>query len=521
VEFCTFESSWLLLKQPLKYLFHVQAIKYAFPKVAVLALMVFFACASPGSLKKPEKHPDAILNLRQGLERILQDSLLQQTRTGIEIVSLESGETLYAQNNHQLFHPASNMKLLTTAAALKQLGPDFKFKTALYADTSSVSGSVITGNLYLKGFGNPDLSSEDLRSMVQKLTSRGISAISGNLICDDTYMDDLYWGSGWMWDDVSAWYWAPICALSVNDNCVEVIVKPGSRVGDSLVVQLEPPTRYMKIVNMGVTIDSLDTLQQKPFKVERKWKPAENTIVVEGGMAIGDSERTFVIDVIDAALYAATLFSELLRQEDINFKGQVLKNSVPDTTIVLAEHFSPPLTMAVINTNKISDNLSAELLLKTLGAEIKGPPGTAKKGISVIHQFLDKIGIDSTTYELADGSGVSRYNVITPALIIELLTAMHKDFQIQAEFKTSLPIAGIDGTLKSRMRNSAAESKLRAKTGSLRGVSALSGYTTTTDNELLAFSIIMEHFVVQTSKIRKIQDRIGDLISSFSRNLEK
>jgi PBP4 family serine-type D-alanyl-D-alanine carboxypeptidase len=277
----------------------------------------------------------------------------------------------------------------------------------------------------------------------------------------------------------------------------------------------------MKIVNMGVTIDSLDTLRQKEFKVESKWKPAENTMVLEEGMVIGDSERIFVIDVIDAALYAGTLFSELLRQGDINFKGQVLKNSVPDTTIVLAEHFSPPLTMAVINTNKISDNLSAELLLKTLGAEIKGPPGTAKKGISVIHQFLDKIGIDSTTYELADGSGVSRYNVITPALIIELLTAMHKDFQIQAEFKTSLPIAGIDGTLKSRMRNSAAESKLRAKTGSLRGVSALSGYTTTTDNELLAFSIIMEHFVVQTSKIRKIQDRIGDLISSFSRNLEK
>lgn len=480
--------------------------------------MAFVACGPTESLRKPGKQTNAIFNLQKSIEQVLQDSSLQQTRTGIEIVSLESGETLYTQSNHQLFHPASNMKLLTTATALKRLGPNFKFKTALYADTSSVSDSIISGNLYLKGFGNPDLSIEDLRSMVENLASRGISEISENLICDDTYMDDLYWGSGWMWDDVSAWYWAPICALSVNDNCVEVTVKPGGKVGDSLMVELDPQTQYMKIVNKGVTIDSLDTLQQKAFKVERKWRPAaENMIVVEGGRTIGASERSFTIDVVDAALYTGTLFSELLQEENIAYKGQVLKGSIPDTSVVLAEHFSPPLTMAVINTNKISDNLSAELLLKTIGAEVKGAPGTTEKGISVIKKFLNEIGVDSTTYEIADGSGVSRYNVITPNLIVKLLKAMNADFGIQAEYKTSLPIAGVDGTLQNRMKNSAAENKLRAKTGSLRGVSSLAGYTTTADGELVAFSIIMEHFVVSASKIRGIQDRIGNLISSFSR----
>ncbi|RMF56492.1 MAG: D-alanyl-D-alanine carboxypeptidase/D-alanyl-D-alanine-endopeptidase [Calditrichaeota bacterium] len=288
--------------------------------------------------------------------------------------------------------------------------------------------------------------------------------------------------------------------------------------GDSLTVQLEPPTRYMKIINTGITVDSLDTLSQKVFKVERKWKPPENTVVVEGGMPIGSDERTFIIDVVDAPRYVGTLFVELLQKEGIAFNGRVLKGTAPDSAEVLVEHLSPPLTLVIMNTNKISDNLSAELLLKTLGAEVKGAPGTAEKGLSVIRQFLDSLGIDSTTYHIADGSGVSRYNVVTPEIIVQLLAAMHEDFRIQAEFKTSLPIAGVDGTLKRRMKGSAAEGLLRAKTGSLRGVSSLSGYSTTADGEIVAFSIMMEHFVVSTSKIREIQDRIGHTIASFSRH---
>lgn len=500
-----------------KHIFHIITIQFIFSKVAIFILMVFIACSSTGSLKKPEKQTDTIFNFRKNIEQVLQDSLLQQTRTGIKIVSLETGETLYAQNSQLLFHPASNMKLLTTGTALKRLGPDYKFKTLLYADTASITDSTVFGNLYLKGFGNPDLSTNDLAWIAQKLKSKGIIHIKGDLICDDTYLDDLYWGSGWMWDDVSDWYWAPISALSVDDNCVEITVKPGKKVGDSLMVKLEPPTIYMKIINMGLTIDSLDTVQQKAFKVQRKWRPAENTILIGGGMVTGESDRSFVIDVVEAGLYTGTLLKEIFRKEEIILDGQVRKGIVPDTNMVLVNHLSEPLSIAVYNTNKISDNLSAELLMKTVGAEIQGPPGTAEKGISVIHQFLEEIGVDSTTYELADGSGVSRYNVVTPDLIINLLIAMHKDFRIQAEFKTSLPIAGVDGTLQGRMKDTAAEGKLRAKTGSLRGVSALSGYTTSADNELLAFSIIMEHFVVQTSKIRKIQDKIGDLISSFSR----
>jgi len=479
--------------------------------------LAMFSCASKKTLVKPAVTATKVTDLPTAIDQILQDSSLTQTRTGIKIVSLKTGETLYSRNSQLLFHPASNMKLLTTSTALKRLGADFKFPTRVFVDSGSVSDSTITGPIYLKGYGDPDLVSDDLRRMVDQLKLKGIRRISGDLICDNSYMDDLFWGNGWMWDDASDWYWAQISPLTVNDNCVEITVKPGAHPGDSLRYQLTPNTAFMKIVNHGVTVDSSDSLIRHAFKVKRRWKHPANIIDIEGGRFPTDAERDYIIDVIDAPRYVGTLLGEMLRAEGIVFDGVVRTGETPKNVGLLVEHLSPPLSLVIFNTNKISDNLSAELLLKTVGAEMRGIPGTAKKGISEIYKFLQEIGVDSSTYELADGSGVSRYNVITPDLIIELLKAMNADFRLQAEFKASLPVAGVDGSLDSRMKNTPAENKLRAKTGTLRGVSALSGYTTTADGEPVAFSMIMEHFVVGASKIRRIQDKIGAAISLFTR----
>ena len=354
--------------------------------------------------------------------------------------------------------------------------------------------------------------------MVKRLNAKGVKKITGDLICDDSYFDDLYWGAGWMWDDVSAWYYASIGALTVNDNCVTVTVKPAQSIGDPLLILLEPNTTYMRIENFGVTVDSLDSTRIRQFKVERKWRPPENTVVIEGGRSVEVAERSYVVDVVDPTLYSGTLFAELLQRFGIEFAGNVLRGAVPDTNVVLVEHLSSPLTAVVINTNKVSDNLSAEILLKTLGAELQNVPGTAEEGLFVVKEFFNEIGVDTTTFDLADGSGVSRYNVVSPDHIIELLKAMHADFRVQAEFKASLPIAAVDGTLENRMHGTEAAGKLRAKTGTLRGVSSLSGYTTTADGEPLAFSMIIEHFVAPPFQIRKIQDRIGALISGFRRS---
>ena len=486
--------------------------------IPIFLLLISFSCTSSQSLKKKQIAGDPVEKLHQDIDYILQDSSLYQSRVGVKIFSLDRDEILYAKNNQQLFHPASNMKLLTTATALKKLGPDYHFSTILYTDSNQISNGIIKGDLYLKGKGDPDLSSGDLDAMVKSLQEQEIYRIEGDLVFDDTYFDSLYWGSGWMWDDASVWEFAPIHALSVNDNCVKLKVKSGKKIGDTLNVNMEPATRYMTLENKGISVDSLDTLMIQKFTAERKWVERTNTIQVTGGMALSDPPEEFVIDVLDGAAYTATLFAEKMNEYGIAFNGKIYRHKIPPSAQLLVKHQSPPLSIVVYNTNKISDNLSAELILKTVGAEEKGRPGTAKKGISVIYEYLQQLGIDSLTYHLADGSGVSRYNVITPDLLIQLLKDMDRDFKVQAEFKTSLPVAGADGTLENRMKQAAAANKLRAKTGTLKGASSLSGYTTTADDEKIAFSIMIEHFVTRTSRIRKIQDRIGELISSFSRN---
>ncbi|MFQ5650185.1 MAG: D-alanyl-D-alanine carboxypeptidase/D-alanyl-D-alanine-endopeptidase [bacterium] len=481
----------------------------------LLALALLTACAPLGRLEKPATAEIDLPELQRRIDTILQDSVLAHSRVGIKIVSLASGQTVYEKNSHLLFHPASNMKLLTTATALTRLGTNFTFKTILYADTAAVFDSVIVGNLYLKGFADPELSLTDLAWMAQQLKKKGIRRITGDLVCDDTTLDELYRGAGWMWDDASSWYYAPIGALTVNDNCVTVAVKPGARVGDSLQVRLDPPTAYMKVANLGLTVDSLDTIHIKKFKVQRKWITPENTVVISGGLPPGAKERRYVIDVVNPTLFTGTLFAEALEREAIELSGQIVAGELPDTNVVLVTHLSQPLASVVRNTNKISDNLSAELILKTVGAELKGTPGTAKKGLAVVKEFLHEAGVDTTALSLADGSGSSRYNQISPDHIMKVLQAMHKDFRLQAEFKASLPIAGVDGTLRHRMKTTPAEGKLRAKTGNLRGVSALSGYTTTATGELLAFAMIMEHFVARNALVKQVQDRIGSVISGM------
>ncbi|RMF58853.1 MAG: D-alanyl-D-alanine carboxypeptidase/D-alanyl-D-alanine-endopeptidase [Calditrichaeota bacterium] len=460
----------------------------------------------------------SVRDLRNSITAILQDSALAQSRVGIKVISLRTGEVLYEKDSHLLFHPASNMKLLTTATALKRLGPTYRFETWLAADTSALADSVLNGNLYLKGFGDPDLSTEDLRWMVRQLRAQGVLKITGDLVCDESFLDDYHYGKGWMWDDASSRYFPPIGALTVNQNCVTVTVRPGAKPGDSLQVALAPPTSYVKLENLAVTVDSTDSTRLAEFKVERKWRERENTIVVSGGLTPESAPREVVLEILDPALYSGTLCTELLAEQHIALAGEVTRGVLPDTSRLLVEHLSQPLAYLLTRTNKFPyNNLYAELILKTLGAELEGPPGTARKGTTEIKRFLSEVGADTTKFALADGSGVSRYDLLTPALVVRLLKYMYEDFTVSAEFLASLPIAGVDGTLQHRMQGTAAEGKLRAKTGTLRGVSALSGYTTTGDGEPLAFSMMMQHFVVPTARIRAVQDRIGALLSEFHR----
>ncbi|NOY78110.1 MAG: D-alanyl-D-alanine carboxypeptidase/D-alanyl-D-alanine-endopeptidase [Calditrichaeota bacterium] len=486
-----------------------------FRTILILAgLILFTSCAGVVPKKERVKPRNPVKNLQEKIDSLLTTPLFKETQAAVKIISLTNHTVIYDRNSDLLLNPASNMKLLTTATALTLLRPNFTFKTCLLADSASVGDSVITGNLYLKGGGDPDLVVEDLQDLIDQLQVDGISHITGNLVADAAALDSLPRGKGWMWDDDPDDYAAHLSALTLNDNCVNVLAKPSEKISDKVKLFIFPQTHYVTVENNGVTGDSA---QANSLKISRKWMTCENVITVKDTLPVNAPPYQITLNIEDPTRYTATVFGELLKKNGIQIDGHILKGISPDAAETLAVHKSHPLRDVVENTNKISDNLSAELLLKTVGAVTRGEPGTAEKGLQAMRQFLQSIGIDSTSYFVVDGSGVSRYDVINADLITRLLAHMYGDFTVSSEYLTSLPIAGVDGTLQKRMIGTAAQGKLRAKTGSLRGVSSLSGYVPTQDGDVWAFSMLMQNFVGSASPYRAVQDSIGVWMAKFHR----
>ena len=375
-------------------------------------------------------HPHATLQAE--IDSVLQDALFTSTHLGIKVVAVKTGEVLYTKNAHKFHHPASTMKLITAAAALTKLGSAFRFETTLYAD-AIVNGRV-AGNIYLKGKADPVLQEGDLAEMVIALRNAGVQSVFGGIVVDETYLDAVREGPGWMWDD-------------------------------------------------------------KPLRL--------SALSLRGGT------------VEDKALACGTVLKEMLQQAGIVVNGEVSHGTVPSGTVVIATHLSPPLMDILRLMNKPSDNVIAELIFKTLGAEVKGEPGTWQKGRQVIGEFLGEMG---SGFRIVDGSGLSRYNLVTAELLVNLLVFVYNDFELMPDYVASLPIAGVDGTLKNRMRGMRAEKVLRAKTGTLSGVSALAGYTVTADGEVLAFSILISHYAGPAAPARRIQDTIGNYLTRWRRD---
>jgi D-alanyl-D-alanine carboxypeptidase/D-alanyl-D-alanine-endopeptidase (penicillin-binding protein 4) len=473
------------------------------------AAVAFSSCA----IFQPAGRPsDPLAALRYDIDQILSDSIFTPTKAGIKVISANSKEILYERDSKLLMRPASNMKLLTSTTALHVLGKEYRFKTSVYADTTPIDG-VIYGNLYLKGFGNPDLTTNDLDTLVGQVRALGVTHITGGVIADVTFFDDLYWASGWNWDDEPGSDAPFITPLSINDNCVIVNVSAGLTAGDSVQVAVEPPTSYVSVLNKGRTV--VDTVRHR-LTVTRLYKERLNTILVEGEMLAGARSVKRQLSVWKHELYTATLFTEALQRIGISVaKGPAL-GQVPPSDREIAVHFQR-FDSTIVNMNKVSDNLTAEMLLKTLDAVSNNVPGTSRGGISLVKQFLSSVGIDTMKYRLTDGSGLSYYNLITAEMIVQLLDGMQHQTDVFPLFYESLPIAGVDGTIHDRMKKTAAEGNLRAKTGTISGVSSLSGYVQTLDGERLIFSMSMQNFIYPTRLYQSAQDKIGAILAGFSR----
>lgn len=478
----------------------------------VLTILILAVAATGCATGSPFGGSDPIDRLRADIDAVLADSVFQSTVPSVRVVDPSTGEILYDRNSHMLIRPASNMKLLTSATGLHVLGTTYTFKTSVGWDSLGADGTV-RGNLYLRGYGDPDLTTDDLDSLARRIHEAGVRRVLGDIVVDVSFFDSLQWGTGWMWDDDPAPYQAYVSPLSLNKNCVELVIEPDSATSSGRIAVV-PDTRYVQVRSeVRVAADSVTV----PLTIARPSTEPPNTLVVAGEILSTALPRRELVTIVWPELYAGTVFQERLASAGIVAGGRVVRGRVPGPAIERVWH-ERGIDSVVVNLNKVSDNLSTEMMLKTIAATTGSPPGSAKAGVWSVNRFLASCGIDTTNHAMVDGSGLSHYNLVRVDLLTELLVAMYRRQDLFPLYYASLPIGGVDGTLRGRMKATLAEGNVHAKTGSIAGVSSLSGYVTDRDGRLLVFGMSMQDFVWSSRYYRLAQDRICEVLARFSRN---
>ncbi len=455
-----------------------------------------------------------VQGLKYQIDTLLSGPFFQSTLAAVEIYDLTSHETLYTKNEKMLLNPASNMKILTTASALLFLEPDYRFITNIYY-SGNILNKILYGDLYIIGGGDPLFQTHDLDSLVKLIKETGLKEINGNIYADVSWKDSLFWGDGWMWNDDPSTDAPYLSALNINENSIEVFVSPTS-FGKKADVYLKPETGYVNIINKTITTynDGLNN-----YEVTRDWIDRKNTIIVDGSVRnvpiIDSAEFWQGVNIFNPAMYCITLFYEKLIKDGIKVDGVQGIKTIPDFAAPLTNYYHS-VDSVIVNTNKPSYNLGAEMLLYALAVNDSGKPATAKNGIAAINNLITLVGLNPDNYSLADGSGVSRYNLVSAELLLSVLKYLYENKpQLYKKFYYSLPIAGIDGTLKKRMLDTPAQNNVHAKTGTLSGVSALSGYVTSKNNHEIVFSILIQNYAGDSSLARYYQDKICEMLADY------
>lgn len=437
--------------------------------------------------------------LQQRLDEILADQGLTGAWVGVKVVSVDTGAVLYQRNPDGHFVPASNMKLFTAAAALDVLGPDFRFVTRLVSDRRP-SGGVLDGDLYLVGGGDPTVLPQTLVEMASAFArTAGVRRVTGRLVADDTWFDDVRLGEDWLWDDEPSWTTPQISALTlapdedydVGTVMVEARATSPGRPAD---VRFVPENTYLTldarvVTGPGGSASSLHVTRQH----------GTNRIIVTGTLPPGGYVRQWVT-VWEPTLYAADVLRLALERAGVHVEGPVVRERAPEPArrMEFARRVSPPLCDIVVVMLKLSNNGIAETLVKTMGAVRRGE-GSWKAGLNVLREFLRSVGIDPGRMQVRDGSGKSHSNLVTPTQLTQLLVAMWRHPQ-RDRFYQALPVAGVSdrlvgGSLRNRLKGTLAEGNARAKTGSLTSKHGLSGYVRTRRGELLAFAMLFNHYL--------------------------
>ncbi|WP_419884055.1 D-alanyl-D-alanine carboxypeptidase/D-alanyl-D-alanine-endopeptidase [Peribacillus sp. B-H-3] len=487
-------------------------------KSVPIVLLVFMLTIIPSVKDKRElaHATQGQAELGRKITAILQDPHLNGALAGVSIRSASTGKILYDRDGNTRLRPASNMKLLTAAAALEILGEQYVFQTEVLAE-GPVMNHLLHGDLYLKGKGDPSLLQKDFDELALKLKKGGIKTVSGNLIGDDSWFDQERYSFDLAWTDEQEYYGAQISALTVSPDedydagSVILKVSPANRAGKPAAITVSPQTDYVEIIN-HVQTSGPDA--EKELKMVRKH--GTNIITMEGTIPLGSSPDKQWSAVWEPTGYALDLFDQALKRQGIKLLGRIRTGKVPETAAVKAVHSSMPLSELMVPFMKLSNNSHAEVLVKELGRVKKGE-GSWKKGLETVRETAESWGLDTHAMQIRDGSGISQADLFPANEISKLLYKIQKKPWFLA-YLHALPTAGASGrmeggTLRKRMKNTAAAGKVFAKTGTISSCSTLSGYATAKNGEKFIFSILINNFTEEEG-IQKIQDDIAVVLAS-------
>jgi D-alanyl-D-alanine carboxypeptidase/D-alanyl-D-alanine-endopeptidase (penicillin-binding protein 4) len=470
-------------------------------------------------LPRPPKDPGARREwLRSRLDELFGAAWLSKSKVSILVVESDTGRPIYARGDKTLLNAASNVKIVTSAAALALLGPEYRWKTTTLVASPPQgsplrSGGELTGDLYLRGAGDPMLTTEDLSGMVADLAAVGLHRIRGGIVVDETFFDAAHVGPAYDQKSESYASRAPSSAASLNGNVVAVTIVPANAAGAAARVVIEPASPYFTLSGRVVTATDGPV---GPIVETVSDNGGRTRVIVSGRVRLGSEPRTFLRRVVEPPLYLGWTLKQLLERRGISVAKGVRAGAAPaQGTRVLSAHESPPLGVVVHDLNKRSNNFAAEQVIRTLGAEIVGRPGSWERGIEAVSRYLtNNAGLRRGAYQMTNGSGLYDSNRFSAEQIVAVLRAGQRDFRISAEFLASLAVAGTDGTIAHRMASTLAERYVRAKTGTLAGTSCLSGFAGSPGDIPLVFSFIMND-LTNPSEARRTQDRAAELLVAY------
>ena len=456
-------------------------------------------------------------SLARRLNRLLDEPPFNRALWGV-VIANPDGRVVFERNGDRLFVPASNAKLVVSAAAAALLPADFRYRTSVYA-AGPVDGGVLRGDLVLYGRGDPTLSgryydsvSAALDELADTIRSRGITRVTGDLVGDASYFDSVLVHPSWEGYDLNWWYAAPVTALGYNDNSVDFRITPGA-VGEPPVISFQPDLGVVQFTNRARTVPADSSRTIDFFRL-----PGTNVVWAEGDVPADARPWTEYFAIWDAPAWAAIALRRSLERRGITVEGRVwtcydsTAHAAARGGIALAEHLSRPLPDILRPVLESSQNWFADLLLKTLGREFRGS-GTFEAGLEVERRFLtDSLRVDSTQFDLVDGSGLSSGNLVTPRALVQVLRRM-REHRRAAPFLEALPVAGRTGSLRYRFRDGPLEGRVRAKTGSIARVNSLAGYLELDDGRFWTFSIQLNHHTGTTrDALRRIDAIIAELL---------